>query len=358
MYVSEDNSIICDSLESFLHLILNAKNDAVRQETHLYFRGESKYNKYLVPNLYLDEGLTKKSSEYYYRVLLSQIGSADYTKNSDLFRHMVDFQHHGAKTRLLDISANPLIALYFAVENDVPEAADDGYVYVFGSFHRDDRPDNNAEQFDVGHTVAVKTALSLIPQDKINAFLTTCKSIYARTSRNDWNQLRFKDIGLLPFNSDENNNKQLSFRDISSLQINSDEYIVIQTFMDRLNQCAKTSEDLVYPFSIYEDLQLSHIVIPSNCSDRLKMHQGAFIFPKYINTNGLTMDIIQKEIDRSVSTLSTNIYTSDSKPVNVIKIPGDYKARIKKELANIGISEGFVYADIEHRSNTLLETIF
>ena len=358
MFISDDNSIICDSLESFLHLILNAKNDAVRQETHLYFRGENRYNKYLVPNLYLDEGLTKRSSEYYYRMLLSQIGSADYVKNSDLFRYMVDFQHHGAKTRLLDISANPLIALYFAVENSEPDSSDDGYVYVFGSFHKDDRPDNNAEQFDVGHTVAVKTALSLIPQDKINSFMITCKSIYARTSRNDWNQLRFKDIGLLPFNSDENNNKQLSFRDISSLQINSDEYIVIQTFMDLLNQCAKTSEDLVYPFNIYEDLQLSHIVIPSNCSDRLKMHQGAFIFPKYVNTNGLSMESIQKEIDRSVSTLSAYIYSPDSKTINVIKIPAESKSRIKKDLANIGISEGFIYSDIEHRSNTLLGTNF
>ena len=357
MFVSEDNSITCDSLESFLRVILNSNNDGVRQETHLYFRGENKYNQYIVPNLYLDEGLTKKSSEYYYRVLLSQIGSADYSKNSDLFRHMVDFQHHGAKTRLIDISANPLIALYFAVE-DSNNPSDYGYVYAFSSYHKDDRPDSNAEQFDVEYTVAVKTALSLIPQDKINEFLTTCNSIYARTSRNDWNQLRFKDIGLLPFNSDENNNKQLSFRDISSLQINSDEYIVIQTFMDRLNQCAKTSEDLVYPFSIYEDLQLSHIVIPSNCSDRLKMHQGAFIFPKYVNTTGSSMETIQKEIDRSVSTLSANIYTPEGKAINVIKIPSESKTKIKKELANIGISEGFIYSDIEHRSNTLLDNNF
>ena len=357
MLVTEENSILCDSLESFLHLILNNKNDAVRQETHLYFRGENKYNKYIVPNLYLDESLSKKSSEYYYRVLLSQIGNADYSKSSDLFRHMVEFQHNGAKTRIIDISANPLIALFFAVEDKYNES-EDGYVYVFGSYHRDDRPDNNAEQFDVGHTVAVKTALNLISQDKINEFMNTCKSIYARTSRNDWNLLRFKDIGLLPFNSDDNNMNQLSFKDITSLQINSSEYIAIQTFMDLLNERAKASVELVYPFSIYEDLQLSHIVIPSNCSDRIKMHQGAFIFPKYIQTEGKSLNIIQKEIDRSVNTLSANIVSNDGRKVNVIIIPGDKKAQIKQDLANVGISEGFVYSDIEHRSNALLETNF
>ena len=125
--------------------------------------------------------------------------------------------------------------------------------------------------------------------------------------------------------------------------------------MDLLNQRAKTSEELVYPFNIYEDLQLSHIVIPSNCSDRIKMHQGAFIFPKYVYTDGKSLVNIQKEIDRSVNTLSANIVSNDGRKINVIKIPGEMKAQIKKELANVGINEGFVYSDIEHRSNALLE---
>ena len=358
MFVSDDNCFTCDSLESFIHLILNAKNDSIRKSTHLYFRGENKYHQYIVPSLYLDEGLAKKSSEYYYRVLMSQLGKADYTKSSDLFKQMIDFQQHGAKTRLLEVSANPLIALYFAIEKTFPDAAEPGYVYVFGSYHKENRPDSNAEQFDVGHTVAVKTALNLIPQDKINEFMTTCKSIYARTSRSDWNQLRFRDINSLPINSDEDDGSQTRYKAIGSLSISSNEYVVIQSFMDLLNQRAKTSEALVFPFNIYEDLQLSHIVIPSNCSDRIKMQQGAFIFPKYVNTGGESMESIHKEIDRSISTLSANIVSPDGKKVNVIKIPGEKKETIKKELAQIGISEGFVLPEIEHKSNELLATYF
>ena len=358
MFVSDDNCYICDSLESFLHLILNAKNDSIRKSTHLYFRGENKYHQYIVPSLYLDEGLTKKSSEYYYRVLLSQIGKADYTKSSDLFKQMIDFQQHGAKTRLLEVSTNPLIGLYFAVEKTFPDAAEPGYVYVFGSNPKGNRTDLTTEQFDVGHTVAIKTALNLIPQDKINEFMTTCKSIYARTSRSDWNQLRFRDISSLPINSDEDDGTQSRRKAIGSLSISSNEYVVIQSFMDLLNQRAKTSEALVFPFNIYEDIQLSHIVIPSNCSDRIKMQQGAFIFPKYVYTGGQSMDSIHKEIDRSISTLLTNIVSPDGKKINVIKIPGAKKDTIKRELALIGISEGFVYPEIEHKSNELLDTIF
>ena len=145
---------------------------------------------------------------------------------------------------------------------------------------------------------------------------------------------------------------------LGSVALSSEEYLVIQSFMYLLNQRAKTNGDLIYPFNIFEELMLAHIIIPSKSSDRIKMQQGAFIFPKYVYTNGKSMEDIQKEIDRSVSTLSANIISDEGKKINVIKIPGDKKELIKKQLAQIGISEGFVYPEIEHKSNTLLSDIF
>ena len=352
MLVNEDNCFLCDSLESFLHFYLNKNDEAAGKVGHLYFRGESKFHQYLVPSLYLDEGLTKKSSEYYYRVLLSQSGNADYTNSADLFRSIADFQHKGAKTRIMEISANPLIALFFATEKHDKDA---GYVYVFGSHHIADRNEINTEHFDVGHTVAAKIGLNLIPQDKINEFMTTCNSIYARTSRNDWKQLRFRDMNSIAITGEEGDSNQSK---LGSLSLSSEEYIVIQSFMYLLNQRAKTNGELVYPFNIFEELKLSHIIIPSKSSERVKMQQGAYIFPKYAFTSGKSMEDIQKEIDRSVSTLSANIITEDGKKINVIKIPGDKKDLIKHQLAQIGISEGFVYSEIEHKSNTLLSNLF
>ena len=356
MLVTEDNCFLCDSLESYIRLFVN--NISSKRAGHLYYRGENKYHQYLVPSLYTDEGLSKKSSEYYYRVLLSQSGNADYSKSSDLFSAIVDFQHKGAKTRLLEVSQNPLVALYYACEKNSNNSRDAGYVYIFGSHHVVDRNEVNTEHFDVGHTVAAKIALNLIPQEKINEFMTVCNSIYTRTSRADWKELRYRDMNSLYIGSDDGDSSQIKIRDINSISLSSSEFIVIQSFMYLLNQRAKTNGELVYPFNIFEELMLSHIVIPSKSSDRVKLQQSAFIFPKYVYTSRKPLEDIQKEIDRSVCTLSAGIAAEDGRIINVIKIPAEKKDIFKKQLAQIGISEGFVYPEIEHRSNSLLTTAF
>ncbi len=153
MFISKENSITCDSLESYLNCILKSKVSSDNNDTHLFFRGESKYHEFIVPSLYLHDELTIKSSEGYYRNLFSQLGKTDYSNGADLFRYISEFQHYGAKTRILDITSNPLIALYFAVEKYYGEdcgcrtgkkLAEAGYIYIYGSHTKVDKYDRTA----------------------------------------------------------------------------------------------------------------------------------------------------------------------------------------------------------------------
>ena len=133
--------------------------------------------------------------------------------------------------------------------------------------------------------------------------------------------------------------------------------------MEVLNQRAKVREKLIYPIRIFEDLSKSHLVLPAKTTDRVRQQQGAFIFPKYTNSKG-SLGEIQKEISNSISELNlvlkTEKYDDKKKEkykinFNCIKINGGDKKAIRNELEQLGITKGFIYPDIEHVSESLLE---
>ncbi|HEL2025455.1 TPA: hypothetical protein TY405_000568 [Streptococcus suis] len=130
---------------------------------------------------------------------------------------------------------------------------------------------------------------------------------------------------------------------------------ILDEFLELLNQRAKTNEKLKYPVRIYEDLGDSHIVLSSKRTDRLRQQQGAFIYPCFTSTvEAYSLDQIKSKIHDSIMEKSTTINYQGNEYTHII-IPKVSKGDIRKELALIGIDEGFIFPDIKHRSSALLK---
>lgn len=89
------------------------------------FRGQANANWKLSPGLYRDELFHQEN------LLLTEIKHVCPNEISEnRFDTLVKMQHYGMPTRLLDTTVNPLVALYFACENQSQKNVD-GAVYIF-----------------------------------------------------------------------------------------------------------------------------------------------------------------------------------------------------------------------------------
>lgn len=203
-----------------------------------FYRGENRWFPFRSPSIYQEKNLLANSSIYYSRLLAELPNHDDKTPFEVLSR----LQHYGAKTRMLDITSNPLVALFFASEED----NEDGYVYVYQS-------DNL--KFETGHTAIMKAAINFIPNKIIRDFL-------------------------------ENENDK----------------VLENLFLTKLNEEVNIGEKIYNnPQKIRDDLKKAHIIIAKKKTSRISRQNGNFILPAF----ELGADCVNQSID-NLSALDEN----------------------------------------------------
>lgn len=103
-------------------------------ETSFFYRGHPSFTYPLQPSIYRDPLWVANEDVMFKELILrcpNEFASLDST-----FQTLVKMQHYGLPTRLLDLTANPLIALYFACDPAEP-ASESGEVMAFGVPTRD-----------------------------------------------------------------------------------------------------------------------------------------------------------------------------------------------------------------------------
>lgn len=93
-----------------------------------FFRGHSRFSHRLVPSIYRDPGWIANEDVLFKELVLRCPN--DFSGQETTFQALVKMQHYSLPTRLLDITANPLVALYFACEHE-GEHRESGEVVVF-----------------------------------------------------------------------------------------------------------------------------------------------------------------------------------------------------------------------------------
>lgn len=105
-----------------------------REETGKLYRGQANSTWKLDSSLTREKKYAEHESEMYYDIL--SLKPDAFVNDRTVYERLITMQHFGMPTRLMDITRNPLVAIFFAC-NNMERAKSDGVVYTFAPENKD-----------------------------------------------------------------------------------------------------------------------------------------------------------------------------------------------------------------------------
>ena len=268
---------VVNTINQYIDLLDEITDKSVK----LFYRGHSNVSYKLEPSLYRNKTWLANEKTMYQELQINC--PDDFERLNKHIEILAEMQHYGLPTRLLDVTQNPLIALYFACEDCTSYA---GEVIIFAQ----NREDIKYPQSD---TVAVLASLPAFTFDEQ-------KKIYENSSKNSLTNEEF------------------------NVEI---ERLVHEVRMERPGFISKIRQ---------KDIRSCLFCIPTRNNKRLDKQEGAFI------VCGLLDEVYGK---KDTNTLS-NFRAKDVNEKKIICII-EKKEKIMKQLNTLGINKARVYPEID-----------
>lgn len=359
---------------------LQAIKDLEIDNNHtLFYRGVSKEKyslpEYNAPSIYR-ENYIHHEKEMYYELIAR---CPEYFKEcKNTFDHLVMMQHYSYPTRLLDITSNPLVALFFAcddeknieksnakvmpfiVENKAIRNHESDRVSLLANLAKADNSLNGIE-FIINTLQGVLEGHFVNHSFEKNIFQTfeeiiknntdkDVEHIYADISQELLNYMLCKEIEV---NQNIPNHKAQLMADLK--QITSNILVKIQraklykNHFDPYAYHIKNERSGFNSFLInHNDLNSIQCVYPKQNNPRIIAQQGAFLL------FGLKDDCSVKT-DKPMIPYSLYAKNKHSKKKAEIIIPHEYKEHLLEELATLGISKASLFPEIDKIATELKE---
>ena len=269
----------------------------------LFFRGQKAEYWDIQSSLFREN---KLNIEHRLMVLPKSKLPLEFNSDCDAFDLMTKCQHYGLCTRLLDITTNPLVALYFACKS----AGEEKY------FKEEEVESDDTQNWELREPWGI-------------IYYTAAYPYYSFS----------KEVQIVSALSQYNLDKENDLKDILK-KLKNENIITTEDF----NRWSK-KENYAEFISI---IQKNYTVIPISNNERIKRQSGAFLLPGMFS---VIKDVKGEfQIYRSCKSLKDEFYEK------FFYVDGDNKEKILKELDLCNINESTLFPELEHQLNYIKES--